>query len=210
MKIGWLALAFLVCGCVQQPLNEASISTTLPLASTSTTVSDVDIVYVLETTTTLQDTLTTTTTLVGSQAPSSTTTTLNPLIKTFKDNHGPVCKVDGKPVVRMYGRSDCDHCQWSGPVFDKLVKDYVNAGQIVAHHWDFLSGDDSITDRQEAEMPVEEKNMFYADNYQNTTVPYFDFGCRFIRVGTGYYAQNRQDKEADEFQAVIEQLININ
>ena len=57
------------------------------------------------------------------------------LTANFKDNGNQVCKIDGKPVVRFYSTTTCPHCNWVGPTYEKVVKEYVDAGKIVAMHW---------------------------------------------------------------------------
>jgi hypothetical protein len=134
---------------------------------------------------------------------SASSTTLSPLIRTFIDAGGPVCSVAGRPVVRMYGKSDCDHCIWAGPAFDRVVGEY--AGRIEAHHWVFDRYDDALTPQPEGAIPDGEYLEFTRSN--RSTVPYYSFGCRFVRTGNGYYVRNRLDLEEAEFGAVIEQIL---
>jgi hypothetical protein len=199
-----LLLLALVCGCVEDAGNATTTSTA---HATTTTVED-DFVYSAPTT----STSTTTTVTCGPMTPSTmtdaggqaTTTTLNPLIRTFKDNGGAVCRVDGRPVIRMFGKSDCEHCAWGGPVFDKVAGEYASSCAVVAHHWIFGLDDDALTAEDEGSIPESEADIFYGSN--QTTVPYYSFGCRFTRTGNGYYVRNRPDLEEEEFRAVIEQL----
>ncbi len=192
-----VALA-LVMGCFgAQPPLQAS-STTLP-ASSSTTLGDEDFAYLIPLP---PDETSTTVSTLASVPPS----TANPLIRTFKDNGGPVCTVGGKPAVRMFGKRECEHCEWVGPAYDKAVEEYVADGRIVAYHWLFDRKDDALTAEVEGDVPEGEWAVFLGAN--QTTVPYFSFGCRFTRTGTGYFVQDRLDREGAEFRAVIEQLLS--
>lgn len=203
----WVLLVLLACGCVGEVPQATSTSTTQATLATTTTLED-EVVVVMP-----QDTIQTTTTETDAplvSAPTSSTivstatsTTLDPLITTFIDNGGPICTHDGKPIIRMYGKIDCEHCVWVAPIFDKVVREYMANGSIAAHHWLFdnngngMDGNDTI--------PQEDSDLFFGTNQQ--TVPYFNFGCRFTRSGNGYYVRNRPDLEETEFRAVINQLL---
>ncbi len=43
-----------------------------------------------------------------------------------------ICKLGGKPVIRMYSTSICPHCIWVKPAFDAVVKKYVDENEIGA------------------------------------------------------------------------------
>lgn len=106
----------------------------------------------------------------------------------------------------MFGKRECEHCEWVGPAYDKVVAEYAAEGRIVAYHWLFDRKDDALTAEVEGAVPDGEWAVFLGAN--QTTVPYFSFGCRFTRTGNGYFVQNRLDKEEAEFRAVIEQLLS--
>ena len=117
--------------------------------------------------------------------------------------------VDGKPVVRMYSKSSCRNCDWSEPIFDKVVLEYADRDLIVAYHWVFDLDDDTLTDEDEGVVPDLEYEVFFSeDDNPAWTVPYFSFGCRFTRVGNGYQLRNMPDKEEIEYRAVIEQILS--
>ncbi|MFH1054515.1 MAG: hypothetical protein V1744_00305 [Candidatus Altiarchaeota archaeon] len=196
-RLALLLVGFLACGCIGGETQKT------PHETTTTTVEDVDFTYYMPTTTSTEPTNPPTTL---SEPRSTTTTTLSKLIKTFKDNGGEICKVDGKPIVRMYSKTDCEHCTWSGPIFDNVVGGYVGNGSIVAHHWFFDRNDDVLTDFVEGVIPKEEYTIFEGGNMN--TVPYFSFGCRFTRTGNGYYVRNLPGYEGGEFRAVIEQILS--
>jgi hypothetical protein len=199
-----LALLALVCGCLEEAANT---TTTATIRATAVTIED-DFVYSAPTTsaptTTTAACVPTTSSIRPDDGGQATTTTLNPLIRTFKDNGGAVCRVDGLPVIRMFGKSDCEHCAWGGPIFDKVAGEYAGSCAVVAHHWVFGLDDDALTAEDEGSIPESETDVFYGSN--QTTVPYYSFGCRFTRTGNGYYVRNRPDLEEEEFRAVIEQL----
>jgi hypothetical protein len=229
MKVLWALLAaVLLCGCVRettvQPTTTVSApptvsavpstvsatssttlepttstaSATLSTAAPSSSTDDIDVAYVIPTTT--EPTATT----VGGSAP-VTPTTLSPLIRTFTSNGGGVCSYEGKPIIRLYSKGACEHCKWGGPIFDKVAKEYVAAGKIIAYHWSFDEKDDLLTEGVEGMIPEGEAALFYAGN--QTTVPYYLMGCKYWRVGNGYDLLDRKDREEAEQRAVIEQLI---
>ena len=135
-------------------------------------------------------------------APS--TTILNQQIRTFTDSGGKVCTLDGKPVVRMYSKSACHNCEFSDQLFDEVVSEYT--GRIVAHHWMFDSRDDKLTPEIEGSIPQTEYDLFFEGN-EHGTLPYFNFGCRYTRIGNGYQVRDLPEKEKAEMRAVIEQLL---
>ncbi|MBD3388711.1 MAG: hypothetical protein GF416_06555 [Candidatus Altiarchaeales archaeon] len=146
----------------------------------------------------------------ASQTPATsapTSTTLDSRIKTFEDRGGSVCRVDGKPIIRMYSKNSCHNCEWSAPIFDRVASEYMEKGLIKAHHWVFDVEDDTLTERMERSMPDGEYEVFYEGN-EIRTVPYFSFGCRFTRVGNGYQVRDDKEKEEEEYRALIEQMIS--
>ena len=202
MRVDHLVLlVLLACGCVGGGPQTTETSSTLPQAATSTsleatttTLEEVDVMVPESSTTTMEPATTTT-------VSTTTSTTLNPLIKTFADIGGPICYEGGKPIVRMWGKFDCDHCLWVGPAFDKVAAEYD--GRIVSHHWVFDK--DSVGWEGNATMPQQDADLFFGADQE--TVTYFNFGCRFTRSGNGYYVRGRLDLEEAEFKAIIDQLL---
>ena len=125
----------------------------------------------------------------------------------FKDNGNQVCKIDGKPVVRFYGTTTCPHCNWVGPTYEKVVKEYVDANKIIAMHWQVDLGDDVLTTEFEGAFPSEEATIFKSGN-EKGYVPKFDFGCKYQRIGNPYETEGNLEKEEAEFRRVIELIIN--
>lgn len=130
-------------------------------------------------------------------------------IQTFSSVPGSdeVCTEDGKPVIRLYSTTWCPHCQWIGSTYDAVVKMYVDEGLIVAHHWEVDTGDDTLTDQVEEDVPDSELEIFDDINPQGS-IPTFVFGCKYYRIGNGYGEEDDLESEAAEFEAVIEALID--
>jgi len=124
----------------------------------------------------------------------------------FKDNGNAICKIDGKPVVRLYSTTVCPHCKWIGPTYEKVVKEYVDAGKIVAMHWEIDLGDDTLTQEFEGAFPSEEATIFKSNN-EKGYVPKFDFGCKYERIGNPFEQEDDLAKEEAEFRRVIDLLL---
>ena len=121
-----------------------------------------------------------------------------PGILTFSQKNNPICKDDGKPVIRMYSTTSCPHCTWVSEAFDSVAKKYVSDGKVVAYHWQLDSEDNTLTSFKEDYMPEDEKQVYYKFNPQGT-VPTFVFGCKYYRIGTGYEAEDDLRAEKEEF-----------
>jgi hypothetical protein len=107
----------------------------------------------------------------------------------------------------MYSKTTCHNCEWSEHIFDSVAKEYAEKGLIKAHRWIFDLTDDALTETLEGDIPDLEYDVFYAEEGNPTwNVPYFNFGCRFTRVGNGYQLRNNPEKEEAEYRAVIQQL----
>jgi len=127
-------------------------------------------------------------------------------ISSFSEVDTDICTVDGKPIIRMYSIVSCSHCNWVGQTFDKVVKEYVDSGDIVAYHWQLDMQDDILTSEAENAVPEEEKDVFLKYSPQGG-VPLFVFGCKYYRIGNAYEGQGDLMAEENEFRAVIEKLI---
>ena len=127
-------------------------------------------------------------------------------ITTFKVIDGPVETMDGKPVIRLFSTTWCPHCVWIKPTFDRVAKEYVDAGKIVAYHWELDTGDDTLTTAVETSVPDSEKAVFAKFNPRNS-IPTFVFGGKYWRIGNGYESEQSLTLEEQEFRAVIEELI---
>jgi hypothetical protein len=199
-SLAFIAVVLVFCGCVGGggvPASNASFATLETTTSTSTLPAD-EVFYIVPTTTS-------TTFKVQTPGQITSTTVLSSAMAAYVDHRSPNCLEGGKPVVRMYGKMNCEHCNWSGPIFDETVMPYVEAGRIVARHWVFDREDDALTPAPEGGIPQTELDVFYSAN--QSTVPYFSFGCRFTRVGSVAYVQKDRKKEADTFRAAVEQIL---
>jgi len=128
-------------------------------------------------------------------------------IKTFRSVDGEICREDGKPVIRLYSTTWCSHCQWIADTYDVVVQMYIDEGEIVAHHWEVNSGDDTLTQQVEQTVPDSEKAVFTEFNPRES-IPTFVFGCKYYRIGNAYERGDDLAAEAAEFMAVIEALIS--
>ncbi len=127
-------------------------------------------------------------------------------ITTFVDSGDEVELVDGKPVIRLFSTTYCGHCRWVSSTYERVVKEYVDAGKIVAYHWEVDIKDDTLTPIAEGRIPDSEIQVFRKFNPMGS-IPTFVFGGKYVRVGTGYERQDDLVAEEAEFRAVIEALI---
>ena len=128
--------------------------------------------------------------------------------QTFDEKSGnEVCEIGGKPVVRLFSTTTCGHCSWVGEPFDEVAKEYVDAGKIVAYHWQLDTGDNTLTDEVETEVPESEIAVYQEFNPRGT-IPTFVFGCKYYRIGSGYEREeNGKELEKDEYRAIIEEFL---
>lgn len=119
-----------------------------------------------------------------------------------------ICADDeGRPIIRLFTTTWCSHCKWVGPAFDEIMTEYVDAGKICAYHWELDTGDNSLTEKIETEVPDSELAIFRQFNPKGF-VPTFIFGCKYYRVGTGYEYEDDLENEKEEFKAIIKALIS--
>ena len=127
-------------------------------------------------------------------------------IGTFRWTDNAVCAENGKPVIRLYSTTWCPHCVWIKETFDAVANEYASQGKIVAYHWELDTGDNTLTEDVEPEVPDSETEIFTTFN-PRSSIPTFVFGCKYYRIGNGYEAEGDLEKEADDFRAVIEKLV---
>jgi len=125
---------------------------------------------------------------------------------TFQDNGNEVCKIEGKPVVRLYSTTWCPHCEWIRPTFDRIAKEYVDANKIVAYHWQLDTKDDSLTPEVESAIPESEAALFQTTNSEGT-IPVFLIGCKYYRVGNGFEQKQDLALEEEELRKFIEEVL---
>lgn len=117
------------------------------------------------------------------------------------------CTENGKPIISLYSTTWCPHCQWVGDTFDKVAKEYVAQGKIVAHHWELDTKTDTITGAS-GDIPASEMAVYQKFNPQGT-IPTFVFGCKYYRIGNAYESEGTAGltKEEAEFRNVINEVI---
>ena len=126
---------------------------------------------------------------------------------TFKETGHATCVDDrGNPIILLFSASSCSHCQWVSGVFNLVAREYADKGLVVAYHYDVETGDDLLTEAVETQIPDTHLSIGKQgdpDGY----MPYFNFGCRYDRIGTGYEEENDLSAEAEEMCRVIEALL---
>jgi thiol-disulfide isomerase/thioredoxin len=127
-------------------------------------------------------------------------------ITTFIDSGNDVELIDGKPVIRLFSTTWCPHCKWITSTYERVAKEYVAAGKIVAYHWEVDISDDTLTPFAEGAVPASETSVFRKFN-PGGSIPTFIFGGKYYRVGNGYERQDDLVAEEAEFRGVIEALI---
>jgi hypothetical protein len=105
--------------------------------------------------------------------------------ESFTDSGYGVELQDGKPVIRLFSTTWCPHCVWIMPVFDRVAKEYVDAGKIVAYHWELDTYDNTLTDEVETAVPDSEMAV-YTRFDPNGSIPAFVLGGKYYRIGNGF------------------------
>jgi thiol-disulfide isomerase/thioredoxin len=120
---------------------------------------------------------------------------------------GPVESVDGKPVIRLFGTTWCPHSAYLGDMFDRVAREYVAAGKVVAFHWQLDTGDDVMTAPVETAVPDSEWAVFDAFSLTGS-VPAIVVGGKYYRVGSAYESfGNGLALEEQDLRAAIEEVI---
>jgi len=122
-------------------------------------------------------------------------------IETFTKTEDPICKENGKVIIRLFSTTKNSASKWISKTFDETVKKYED--DIIAYHWQLDTGDNTLTDDKETGIPKEEVDIFQKYN-PNNTVPTYIFGCKYVRIGNAY---NTLEEEQAEFERIIEKLI---
>lgn len=115
---------------------------------------------------------------------------------------------DGLPMIFLFSSSTCAHCEWVGEVFDLIAKYYTVVGSIEAHHYDIHTGDDLLTEEVETQIPPAHLQLMKQGDPKEL-VPYFNFSCKYERVGNGYEKEDDIEAEGAEIRKVIETLIQV-
>jgi thiol-disulfide isomerase/thioredoxin len=127
-------------------------------------------------------------------------------ITTFADKGTEACKVDGKPVIYMFSTTWCSHCVWINSTFNRVAKEYMDAGKILAYHYEIDTGDNTLTPEIETAVPQADLDVYEQFN-PNGGIPTFVFGCKYFRIGNGYEGTKDLAAEEAEFRGVIEALL---
>ncbi|UCE73894.1 MAG: hypothetical protein JSV56_12880, partial [Methanomassiliicoccales archaeon] len=113
---------------------------------------------------------------------------------------------NGKPVIRLFSTTWCPHCRWIRDTFDNVAREYIQSGQVVAYHWELNTGDNTLTNNKETDVPQSERDIFNTFS-PDLSVPTFVFGGKYWRIGNAYENQNDLLAEENEFRTIIEKLI---
>lgn len=115
---------------------------------------------------------------------------------------------DGQPVIFLFSSASCPRCEWAGEVFDFLARYYMAGGHIEAHHYDVNTGDDLLTEEIETEIPPAHLQIKEHGDPKGY-VPYFNFSCKYERIGNGHEKTDDIAAEGEEICMVIETLIQV-
>jgi parvulin-like peptidyl-prolyl isomerase len=126
-------------------------------------------------------------------------------ITTFEDTGDNICLEDGKPIIRLFSASIDSHSKWIKSAYSEVINEYKD--DVIAYNWEIDTGDNLLTDKIENKLPKFEFEVYKKYNSKGT-VPTFIFGCKYIRIGTGYEDKNDLKAEKKEFRNVIESLIS--
>jgi protein-disulfide isomerase len=118
-----------------------------------------------------------------------------------------ICEEDGKPIIRLFSTTWCPHCSWIKDTFDTYMMELVDEGKIVAYHWELDTADDTLTEEVETEVPASELEIYKTFNPRGS-IPTFVFGCKYYRVGNAFESQDDLDAEKQDFENVINALID--
>jgi len=123
----------------------------------------------------------------------------------FSSTGSQTCRENGKPIIRLYSTTWCPHCKWVKDTFDKIMKEEVAKGNIAAYHWEMDTGDNTLTEAVETAVPQAEQAL--AQQYNPSGgVPFYLFGCSYMRTGNAFESENDLVKEESEFRRMISQL----
>jgi|GEM_PF-5717392 len=124
-----------------------------------------------------------------------------PAVLSFKRVDGPICTSYGKPIITMFGQTTCPYCNSIKEVYLAALQPYIDNGTIVAKIWEL---DIKTNILNESDFNYNYDYAMYFQKYSYEKVPFFNFGCRYIRLGIAF---DTADKEQKEFKAVIENLL---
>jgi len=101
-----------------------------------------------------------------------------------------ICYEEEKPIIYMFGSSNCPHCTWEHPIFEK----------VVALFGDKISVRDNMDNTTDSAVFEE-----YSD-INGGAIPFMLFGCRYTRLGSG--ERSGEAEEVKNLTAIICRLTN--
>ena len=122
------------------------------------------------------------------------------VLRSFEMTDDESCKIEEKPIIRIYTTSFCEVCKESGKLFQDSVVKFIADESVQARHWSLDSGDNLLTVIEEGGVPEEEVALFKKYS-PNKLVPTVVIGCKYKHVGE-FGIQER-----DEFEAIIKDLV---
>ncbi|MBI2576069.1 peptidylprolyl isomerase [Candidatus Woesearchaeota archaeon] len=119
------------------------------------------------------------------QAPITPEAIKTPEAITFIDTGKDICKKGGLPAIYFFSKSTCGACrELEGPFREALAS---FEGKAAAYRWELDTGDNLLSDDAEKGIPGDALAAFKEGN-PKLQVPFFNFGCRYTRVGKAYKA----------------------
>ncbi len=114
-----------------------------------------------------------------------------------------ICQQDGVPMVFLFTTTWCPHCSWVKDTFDTTMRELESQGKVKAFHYEVDTGDDTITEAVESEVPADHLAIFSQFNPEGS-IPTFVFGCKYFRIGNGHERQDDLAAEAKEFESLVD------
>jgi|GEM_PF-1399119 len=122
------------------------------------------------------------------------------------DPNARVCAKGQWVIVRMYSNSTCKECVWVREIFDEVVKEWEEKGRIHPIRWDVDTGDNNYTTEVEESIPASDRKLFrmYSPEME---IPTFILGCKYYRVGSGYYEILDRASEKRDLEDAIREIV---
>jgi thiol-disulfide isomerase/thioredoxin len=121
----------------------------------------------------------------ASPAPAEEAAPLPTTIGAFSVTEEDICTENGRPLVYMFGSSNCPHCTWEHPIFEEVTAEFTN--QISLH------------DNMDTQDDMEVFQRYSQINQGG--IPFIVLGCRYVRVGSG--EAMGEEEEANVLTALI-------
>lgn len=126
-------------------------------------------------------------------------------IRTFEQVDNNICLgADEKPVVILYSVSWQDASQFGTDAFEQALIGYEDT--LEAHMWEVDTDDDLLTEEVETEMTEQHKTLFKRFN-PGSSVPAYLIGCKYFRIGNGYWEEKDSASEILELQAIFDEIL---